>query len=184
VKRLGISIRRIPLRPVFEVGFGAYLVVERRDETQYVCFESAVGLVVAFERLDHVVRVDEDGVDVGRRMVHQPFVGRRVGAHTVVFLPDRFSSSDSGRPIAPVAVVIDGIAHTLWIILNRKRNVCASMTTETIEDPFTGENVAVEIPEGAEITDVVESYRTGVWGRDKKLEVKSSDGHMFAVKYN
>jgi len=58
------------------------------------------------------------------------------------------------------------------------------MTTETIEDPFTGENVAVEIPEGAEITDVVESYRTGVWGRDKKLEVKSSDGHMFAVKYN
>lgn len=58
------------------------------------------------------------------------------------------------------------------------------MPTETIQDPFTGEDVSVELPEGAEVTEVVESYRTGVWGRDKKLEVKSSDGHMFAVKYS
>jgi len=58
------------------------------------------------------------------------------------------------------------------------------MPTVTVEDPYTGEMVPVELPDGAELKEVKESYRTGIWGRAKKVEVKSSDGHTFAVTYS
>jgi len=58
------------------------------------------------------------------------------------------------------------------------------MATAQVEDPFTGEQVDVSIPDGATVEKVKQSYRTGVWGRDKKVEVKSDDGRMFAVTFN
>ncbi|MFC6719180.1 hypothetical protein ACFQGT_02690 [Natrialbaceae archaeon GCM10025810] len=57
------------------------------------------------------------------------------------------------------------------------------MPTITVTCPYCDSEARTSIPDGAESKGVVQSYKTGIWGRDKLVEVSCDQGHHFGVPY-
>ena len=57
------------------------------------------------------------------------------------------------------------------------------MGSETVTCPYCDSETTISIPDGAESKEVLQSYETGHWGRDKLVETSCTEGHHFGVPY-